>query len=489
MCELHDQERDHIWGYYVRNLVRPVWLARPDNRVDVLVGNPPWLAYRYMTKVQKKSFFEMSAERKLWAGASLATSQDLSALFVARCIELYLKTGGRFGYVMPRGTLTLGHYERFRRGRYSIPVEQVTVAFDLPWDLDQVKPAFFTQSVSVLFGCRTSSTTRELGRRSDEWSGRFNTKTATLAEATKYISRRIREPTPTGKRSPYENRFFQGAAVVPQVLFLVKDEDVGLLGAGLNRRAVQSRRSANEHQPWRDLRSLHGIIEEKFIKHLYLGACMLPFRSLRPREAVIPWDGHLLGVDDIDLYPGLAAWWRAAENAWRRKRSGSQLSLLQQLDYRRKLSQQFPVAGYRVVYPKSAMYCAAAVIANVDNEDALIDQQLYWGQAATLDEARYLTAILNAPVLTSAVQELQPRGEHNPRDIAKYIFQLPIPLYDPNDAAHQELIALAVHAEHVAAAVALPDVRFEALRRRVRQALADDGVTGDIDMVVGALLT
>ena len=119
-------------------------------------------------------------------------------------------------------------------------------------------------------------------------------------------------------------------------------------------------------------------------------------------------------------------------------------------------------------------------------------QELGVGQrldgSAGRDEARYLTAILNAPALTSAVQELQPRGEHNPRDIAKYIFQLPIPLYDPNDAAHQELIALAVHAEHVAATTDLPDVRFEALRRRVRQALADDGVAADIDAIVSPLL-
>ena len=41
MCRLHDERRDHIWGYYVRNLARPAWLAREENRRMVLVGNPP----------------------------------------------------------------------------------------------------------------------------------------------------------------------------------------------------------------------------------------------------------------------------------------------------------------------------------------------------------------------------------------------------------------------------------------------------------------
>ena len=35
LCNLHDDGRDHIWSYYVRNLARPWWLALPQNRVDL----------------------------------------------------------------------------------------------------------------------------------------------------------------------------------------------------------------------------------------------------------------------------------------------------------------------------------------------------------------------------------------------------------------------------------------------------------------------
>ena len=78
MCRLHDEGRDHIWGYYVRNLARPVWLTQPANRVNVLVGNPPWLAYRYMPAAMQASFRELSDNRNLWAGSTVATHQDLS---------------------------------------------------------------------------------------------------------------------------------------------------------------------------------------------------------------------------------------------------------------------------------------------------------------------------------------------------------------------------------------------------------------------------
>jgi hypothetical protein len=489
MCKLHDQKLDHIWGYYVRNLARPVWMARPDNRVDVLVGNPPWLSYRGMTSVQQEAFKAMCDLRKMSAGRSHAPTNNLAALFVARSIELYLKPGGRFGFVMPGGTLKLELYQRFRTGQYSSKTEQVTVAFDMPWDLDNIKPSFFRQSVGAVFGKRTASAAdrREIGRKRIEWSGHFaDTKTASLAEALPHITHRIVEGPAAGRQSPYAGRFFEGASVLPQVLFLVHDDPTGPLGPGAGRRAVRSEPS--RHKPWSTTCPLRDVVEEQFVKYLYLGSCLLPFRLLPPREAVIPWDGGLVDDTLLDRYPDLLRWWRKAESEWCEKRRDPKMSLMKRLNYGRNLSRQFPVPRYRVVYPKSAMYCTAAVVPSDHFREAVVDQQLYWGEAATLGEARYLAAVLNAPVVTAEVRKMQPRGEHNPRDLAQYVFKLPIPAFDPGCAAHQELAELAAQAESVAAAVDLPPVKFEAQRRRIRRALEESGVEGRIDAIVRALL-
>ena len=48
-----------------------------------------------------------------------------------------------------------------------------------------------------------------------------------------------------------------------------------------------------------------------------------------------------------------------------------------------------------------------------------------------------------AEPLTQLVRPLQASGEHNPRHFDKYIFQLPIPLYDPGNAEHRQLAELA----------------------------------------------
>ena len=116
MCRLQDEGRDHVWSFYIRNLARPLWLSHPENRVDRIVGNPPWLAYRFMTIEMQVAFREMSEERGLWAGATVATHQDLSGLFLTRAVELYLKPGGRFSLVMPLAALSRRQFAGLRTG-------------------------------------------------------------------------------------------------------------------------------------------------------------------------------------------------------------------------------------------------------------------------------------------------------------------------------------------------------------------------------------
>ncbi|MBV9379527.1 MAG: trypsin-like peptidase domain-containing protein [Streptosporangiaceae bacterium] len=498
MCKLRDNDEDHIWGYYVRNLARPAWLARPANRVDALVGNPPWLYFRHMTRRQQGSFKRMCEERGLWSGGGAATNQDLSALFVARCIERYLQPEGRFGFVMPWAVLprpgqdARRPHSGFRKGTYTIKSGgTVKVAFTKTWDLKDIKPAFFPLKACVVLGHRqqASDIAIPLPERANSWAGRFDTEHATWAEAAPHISILDAEPLgSTTRQSPYASRFTQGATIVPRVLFLVNPGTVNPLGTVAGQRPVRSRRSPTEKSPWKLLDDLTGAVETEFIRPVYTGESVLPFLCLPPLQAVIPWDGHrLLRDGDLGLgrHPGLADWLHKAETAWMQHRSSERLSLTERLDYRRGVTQQFPIAKHRVVYGASGTYLAATII---EDSSAIIEHRLYWAATASLDEARYLTAILNSSALTIAVRPMQTRGEHNPRHFDKYVFQLAIPRYDPADAAHARLVVLAERAARIAATTTLPRVRFERQRKHVRDALERDGIAQDIDAIVKALL-
>lgn len=485
MCGLHDQGRDHIWGYYVRNLARPMWLTRPNNRVDVLIGNPPWLAFRHMTRDMQESFSRMSKSRGLWQGATVATHQDLSALFVARAVQLYLKEGGRFGLVMPNAAVDRAQYIGFRLGRFPDSVEPVNVQFDSSWDLRRLRPHFFPRGASVVFGSRQQHA-GEMPEAIETWSGRLPSSDASWSAVESCI---VREPDivhlVTGDiHSPYRSRFSQGATFSPRVLFMVEEQPAGPLGVPAGRVTVKSLRNANEKKPWSKLESMEGIVETEFLRPLYNGENLLPYRLTEAAPVVIPWDSAelLTGESErIELYPGLADWWRRAEQIWDENRSTDRLTLIERLNFRGELTKQFPIPGLRIVYNKSGMHLVAALITDMR---AVINSGLYWATAATVGEGNYLCAILNSPVTTDLVRPYMSYGKDE-RDIHKHVWELAVEEYDANNPNHALLSALGGQAAALSQNVSITaDLHFSAQRREIRKALADSAIGAQIDQIV-----
>lgn len=437
-------------------------------------------------------------ERKLWVGGARGrtTQQDLSAFFVARSIELYLRVGGRFGFVMPLAALSRQTYAGFREADYSSKTETCAVAFEVPWDLDAVDPDPFPVPSSVVHGMRVASSsytervplpaTRLVAQgRVDEHGGtdgaRGVTWTLTVPDADRV--------TYTGMNSPYSKRFRDGAILYPRMLIFVEVEEPGPLQPKAHR-AVRSRRGRLDKEPWRSLPDHTGVVEQIFLRHAYLGEHCLPFRMLPPADTVIPFDGKgmLSGDNDrIDRYPGLAEWWRAAERTWIEHRSSDKRTLLEQIDYIGQLAAQSPTSAIRVVYTKSGNYLTSAV---VTDDSAVIDHMLYWGAAATMEEAFYLTAILNSPALGELVAPYQSRGAFGARHFDKYVWYPPIPEYDGENPDHRRLAELAERAEAIVAAVEIaPSVGFQRARGLLRQSLADAGVFAEIDAALRSVLT
>jgi hypothetical protein len=490
MCSLHDQGRNHIWSYYVRNLARPMWLARESNRVNALIGNPPWLAYRHMPEDLQQSFHTMEVQRGLWAGAENATHQDLSALFVARAVELYLRNGGRFGLVMPNAVVDRDHYAGFRRGSYVSNNSRTLIAFDPSWDFRRVRPHFFPRGSSVIFGERSSDVAREMPLEATIYSGNIGRAATSLESvADRLIQTSGQVTIRTGTQSPYSPRFRQGAIFSPRLLFFVERGAVGPLGAAAGEVPIRSSRSADEKKPWKFLPTQSGMIEGRFIRPMYSGENLLPYRVNSSLLCVIPENnGHLLKADDeIARFTGLSNWWQNAVSIWESGKSATtNLSLAEQLDYMGKLSAQFPIPAMRVVYNSAGMHIAAAKLYDTQG---VINTKLYWCTAQTEAEADYLCAILNSPVTTEMVRPLMSYGKDE-RDIHKHVWKLPIPEFDPGVPNLARLAALGRECASLAQSVQLREnIHFAALRRDVRQVLDESPVTTEIDALVYELLS
>lgn len=498
LCDLNAAGRDSIWGYFVRNQVRPLWLSLPGRRVDVLIGNPPWVAYRNMTKGMQRQFQTFSRARNLWHGATVATHQDLVGLFIVRAVELYLKDGGTFGFVTPLAVLSRQQYEGFRAGRWGSPV---LGDIGEMWDLDGITPrGFFPVPAGVIFGHRrTSDYTHgapegQYGSPGDKQvvRGRRDTSgweaTRTNLTFTTQLNTSLSNDEVSGG-SPYAKQVTQGATIVPRYAFFVEEEETTTrLGQAAGRVRVRSLRSRLEKPPYKDLPDIVGTVEKQFIHPVHLGATITPFRALPPTTAVLPITKQkLLTPKEVPAYPGLSEWWDRASDDWdTHKTKKSKLDLFGQIDYRSKLSQQLNGSTHRVLYSKSGNTLVAV---RINNPHLIVDHKLYWLSARSVDEARYLTAILNAPATTIAVSRYQSRGLFGARDFDKYVWRLSIPTYDPTNDTHLLLTAIATDAEEVAASVALPPAEgFQRSRAHIRAALDRSGIHAELDATVTELL-
>lgn len=486
LCRLHDAGRDHIWSYYIRNLARPLAFARPGGHADVLVGNPPWLAYRSMPKALQRTYRALAEERGLWAGGKVATHQDLSDVFVVRAVEQYLKPGGRFSFVMPFGVLSRRQFAGFRTGDWGGGRAKLATAHSFA----RVKPPPFPMPAAVVTGSKASAA-KALPAAITEWRGTVSSHHVDWVTAAGALSSRDTDVTAATDvdESPYRAMFRQGASLVPRMLITVERQASGSLGLAAGRVRVRSARSANEKQPWKLLPSLEGVVEEQFVRPMHAGATIVSYRARTPATAVIPHvDGRLLDGESerLDEFPGLARWWREAERVWdENKSAGNRLTLRERIDYQGTLSKQFPITSERVLYTKSGQHMAAC---RIDDPDAIIDHKLYWSPVGSADEGRYVCAVLNSQVLADAVSGLQARGQHNPRDFDMHVFALAFPMFDASDPLHARLAGLGERAEEVAAGVDLSGTtQFQRARRLVREALREDGVAAEVDMAVAEL--
>ncbi|GLC63031.1 hypothetical protein PLESTB_001973500 [Pleodorina starrii] len=482
--QLHEAGRNHIWSYYIRNVSRPTWLARDDNQVDVLVGNPPWLSYRHMSKDMQAIFKRLSKARYFWHNESTATHQDLAGLFIARTVERFLTGDGSFAFVVPNAVIDRDYWAGFRNGEFL----DVNVAFTPSWDLRRIRPHLFPRGSAVVFGHRSRWATT-MPSQILRWEGRAPAPHALAGEPLETLTRTPGTVSITSEadRSVYAPRFANGATLYPRALFRVEPNATSVLGVPHGRRAVRSQRSSTEKAPWVNIPPLTGIVESEFIWPAILGEHIAPFRILGADEFVLPMTtrGNVLDPSEpqIDRWSGLADWMRRADDLWREHQNGP-MTLLQRIDHMRTLRQQTPIPPLRVVYSKSGMHLCAAVLTD---QRVVIDHTLYWAAVSSRSEANYLVGILNSPSLTELVRPLMSYGKDE-RHIDKSVWKLPIPQFNIDDDQHLLIASLAEDLTQEIAQLEFASKYFVTIRKNIRAYLAKSTQGQKLDEAVQGLM-
>jgi SAM-dependent methyltransferase len=412
---LRREGRDSVWAYVARNLSRPLALASGGGWANVVVGNPPWVAFRHMTGDLQKRFRELAKGEKVYVGGKFATQNDLAALFTVRAAGLYLRNGGRLAFILPRAVFAQGQFERLRSGSF----ESARIAWEEAWLMDNDVFPLFPVPSSVLFG-RRRATSKPLPEKVRAYSGTlpFRDASEEIADARLKVvndAPRPSEGTFTGG-SPYRKTFRQGATLVPRMLCFVERQSAGRLGGDLAAPFVVSRRSKQEKEPWKSLPGIENRVETEFLHPVLLGESILPYRVWKPLEAVVPVTGKGEVLDAQAAgnrgYAGLHGWMSKAERVWD-ENADSSMKLVDRWNYHNELGAQFPSRQLRVVYAKAGTLPSACV---VRQSQMAIDHKLYWSSITTELECNFLTALFNSEAARSRVENLQSRGQWGARD-------------------------------------------------------------------------
>lgn len=452
------EKRDSIWGFVLSNAVRPQLVAREP--VDLVVGNPPWLALRDVTESNyQNQLIELALkhgllkQRRGWQTGAL----EMATVFACFALSHYLRKGGRLAFVVPRSVLFgAKQHEPFRQFQVS-PEFTPEQAFDLA----EVGPLFNVPSAVVII--------RREGRPVDaEWpvrKVRGDLPSRNIDDAAAVSHLEIAAPVAlkpqANIQSPYLERAIQGATLAPRPFWFVK---VKAGERGKRPWCVTEPDAAKRaKKPWQGI-SLEREIEASFLFATTLA--VFPFRLGPLKLCALPIaleEGavRLLSSEEVLRRGGtdFFQWMQEGEELWqeRKKDSAAQdVPLYRYLDNHRNLTRQRP-GGTRVIYGADGSHVRAAVVEPRTVLSGLqpaprafiYDMNTYWVDVKSDDEAHYLVAVLNTAMVNDAIKDAQTQGAWGARHIHRRPFErVPIPEYVATDARHRKLaeISRAAHA-------------------------------------------
>ena len=99
--DLEKAGKNHVWASIIRNSFAPLL----KGKFDYIVGNPPWVNWENLPETYR------NLTKKLWNNYGLTiikgktglgkVKRDLAMLFLVRTFHLYLKNGGKQGFLVP----------------------------------------------------------------------------------------------------------------------------------------------------------------------------------------------------------------------------------------------------------------------------------------------------------------------------------------------------------------------------------------------------
>jgi len=407
------------------------------NSFDLVVGNPPWITYKDLQdKPYQIKIRNLANKLGIKPPSQYITHIELAAIFFYAIPLKFLKQRSKIFFVMPKSVLNGDHCQKFRA--FSIFNKNLEI-----WDFP--KHYFFNVNHICLKAEYIGRENNILIQEKYPIKTKLYNSNLELVEKTFYSSLKIEndgaklllpiqelEVINKLEDSQYKTKFFQGATLVPRTLvfFRKKQKKNGYLIISSDLEILsRSKKQWEFHFENRE-------IEEKFQFKTFLNMDMIPFYIKQRKDVFLPVNEDLdFNLDFLKKYPKAFEFYKEMDNIYQtnKKKTSKINTLFSNLNYWNKLKKQTNNKAFIVVYNASGSSLKSAVINN-QKQKTIIGSENYYYSTDLENEAYYLSAILNTPILSKYIKIVK-----SSRHIHKRPFMFAIPLFDKTNIIHRKL--------------------------------------------------
>lgn len=96
--------------------ITPDKIENLSSKFDLIIGNPPWLVLNRIQNIQlKNNLKNLGKHYRILEGGNLATSTEISTIFIYHALQNYLKSDGVLFFVVPASIMTAKQHQLFRQ--------------------------------------------------------------------------------------------------------------------------------------------------------------------------------------------------------------------------------------------------------------------------------------------------------------------------------------------------------------------------------------
>ena len=241
VSELISKGKNHLWSFILQNIYNPYYYI---GKVDIVIGNPPWLTYKDVESPSRQLFLDkLYLEYGLGSGSENKTQQDMAEFFIARAKEYIRKNDkgeisdtGKIGFVLTRAIFDGAQYNAIRRAAVSAN-KGPNNSNDLPritkiYDITQKANPFRRTSCIVIFDFKNTSDEIDGVIIDSEKKVKINEPPKIIETKTKFYINITKSNSGIGVsklksnniNSFYKDEFKNGATIFPRPYYFVEIE-------------------------------------------------------------------------------------------------------------------------------------------------------------------------------------------------------------------------------------------------------------------------